>query len=405
MSSERIDRPDRRGFLRGSLGAAAAGALMTSCGDSKGGASSTAPADEGPGLPDGLEVEDFLMHQSAPLALEGRREHQRGLITPTDKVFVRANLPFPEATVLDDPDAWSFEITGVASPRTMTVGELKRMRPITVAAVLQCSGNGRKFFPHGASGSPWGVGAAANVLWTGVRLGDVVEALGGPQGNGLRFVNGSGGETLPEGVDESARAERSIPIEKALRDGILAWQMNGEALTLSHGGPLRLFVPGYYGVNHVKFVKRLALSADESNARMQAKSYRVRPVGESSSTEQPSMYEMNVKSWITGPLERTAAGARQVTGVAFSGGTPIDSVEVTTDGGTTWSRAELIGPDLGPFAWRTFSMPWEAKAGTHVLASRATDRDGKTQPETPEQNERGYAHNGWRDPAVTVEIA
>lgn len=399
MSSE---RPDRRGFLRGTIGAAAAGAWMTSCGD---GSTTDGAATEAPGLPDGLDAADFQVHQANPLVLEGKREHQRGLVTPTDKVFVRGNLPLPPASILEDRASWSIEVGGVANPRAVTVGELQRMRPITVAAVLQCSGNGRKYFPHGASGSPWGVGAAANVIWSGVRVADVIDALGGPKGEGLKYLTGSGGEILPEGFDDAARAERSVPMERALAEGILALQMNGEPLTLAHGGPVRLVMPGFYGVNNVKFVRALALTAEQSTVRMQQKSYRVRPVGEGSSPDQPSMYEMNVKSWITGPLGTAAAGPLQVTGVAFSGESPIESVEVTTDGGATWSRAELVGPDLGPYAWRTFAYPWDAAAGTHMLASRATDRNGSVQPEIPPQNERGYGHNGWRDPAVTVEIA
>lgn len=403
MSSQ---RPDRRGFLRGTIGAAAAGAWMTSCGNGDGASTDTTDAGAGESsLPDGLDPADFQVHQENPLVLEGKREHQRGLITPTDKVFVRGNLPLPSASILDDRAAWSFEVSGVANPRAVTVGELQRMRPITVAAVLQCSGNGRKYFPHGASGSPWGVGAAANVIWTGVRVADVIDALGGPKGDGLKYLTGSGGETLPEGFDDAARAERSVPMERALEEGILALQMNGEPLTLAHGGPVRLVVPGYYGVNNVKFVRALALTAEQSTVRMQQKSYRVRPVGEGSSPDQPSMYEMNVKSWITGPLDTAASGQLQVTGVAFSGQAPIESVEVTTDGGATWSRAELVGPDLGRYAWRTFALPWDAAAGTHMLASRATDANGNVQPEMPPQNERGYAHNGWRDPAVSVEIA
>ena len=161
----------------------------------------------------------------------------------------------------------------------MTVGELQRMRPITVAAVLQCSGNGRKYFPHGASGSPWGVGAAANVIWSGVRVADVIDALGGPKGEGLKYLTGSGGEILPEGFDDAARAERSVPMERALAEGILALQMNGEPLTLAHGGPVRLVVPGFYGVNNVKFLRALALTAEQSTVRMQQKSYRVRRSG------------------------------------------------------------------------------------------------------------------------------
>ena len=347
MSSE---RPDRRGFLRGTLGAAAAGAWMTSCGN---GATTDDSATEVPGLPDGLDPADFQVHQENPLVLEGKREHQRGLVTPTDKVFVRGNLPLPPASILDDRAAWTIDVGGVANPRAVTVGELQRMRPITVAAVLQCSGNGRKYFPHGASGSPWGVGAAANVIWSGVRVADVIDALGGPKGEGLTYLTGSGGEILPEGFDDAARAERSIPMERAIAEGILALQMNGEPLTLAHGGPVRLVVPGFYGVNNVKFLRASRWpGAVRSHA---AEELPRAPVGGAAAPTHP--YEMNVKSWITGPELRPPV--RQVTGIAFSGESPIESVEVTPDGGATsrqWGRprplrlADLLVP-VGRRRW------------------------------------------------------
>ncbi|MEM6571569.1 MAG: sulfite oxidase [Planctomycetota bacterium] len=399
---------DRRQLLGTSLGLAAGATWLHGC------APEAVPTEAAPAaddvLPDGVDPGAFVVHGTNPWTMETKREQLRGLITPTDKIFVRGNLPFPDASVLEDRDAWKLEIGGVGSPRTMTLADLKGLGRTTIAAVLQCSGNGRVFYEHGPSGSPWGVGAAANVVWTGVPLRTVLEAVGGP-GADAKFLTATGGEAIPAGLDErQIVVERSVPLDKALADAILAWDLNSEPINLSHGGPLRLIVPGYYGVNNVKYLKRLTVAAEESDAKIQRTSYRVRPIGEKGSADQPSMWAMNVKSWIESPLGAAhgdgpvAAGQRQITGVAFSGEAPIESVEVSTDGGASWSAATLVGPDLGRYAWRQFALPWSATPGTHTLCSRAKDASGKVQPENRMENERGYAHNGWRDPGVTVEV-
>lgn len=395
-------RPDRRTFLGQSLGLAAGAVWFTSCGG--GGATEV---EEDIVLPDGMKLEDFVVHGTNPWTIETRRERLRGPITPTNRIFVRGNLPFPDPSILTDRDAWAVEVSGVANPGTVRLAELRTMETVSVNSVLQCSGNGRRFFEHGPSGSPWGVGAAANVTWTGVKVSALLDKMGGADA-GAKFLTGTGGEAIPEGLDErKVVVERSVPLEKAMADAILAWELNGEPINLSHGGPLRLVVPGYYGVNNVKYLKRLAATAEESDAKIQQTSYRVRDIGKRATKNQPSMWEMNVKSWIDAPLgdAPVTAGEVEVTGVAFSGGSPIEAVEVTTDGGATWQEAELTGEDLGPFAWRTFRLKWNATAGSHNLASRARDASGSVQPELRKENERGYAHNGWKDPSVTVEVA
>src|SRR5690606_18931331 len=147
-----------------------------------------------------------------------------------------------------------------------------------VAAVLQCSGNGRGYFPSKPSGTKWQVGAAGCVIWSGVPVRQLAAALGGVDGS-ARFITGTGGETLPAGVDpKSVIVERSVPI-KAMEHALLAWEMNGQPVPTAHGGPLRLIVPGYSGVNNIKYVKRLAFTQNETDARIQAQGYRMAPVG------------------------------------------------------------------------------------------------------------------------------
>lgn len=329
-----------------------------------------------------------------------------GVVTPVDQLYVRNNLPPPDASILDDRDAWQISIEGVKNPRTLTLAELKGMGLETVAAVLQCSGNGRGFFPSKPSGTQWTVGAAGCVVWSGVPVRAVIEALGGVA-DGMPFMTGTGGEKLPEGVDPSSAVERSVPI-KAAEDALLAWELNGEPIPLAHGGPLRLIVPGYQGVNNVKYVKRLAFTAEESGARIMKTSYRLAPLGGKGDPSQPSVWEMPVKSWVNSPSGETGpvkAGRVQIHGVAFGGMHAVKRVEVSVDGGKTWRDARFVGPDLGKYAWRNFVLSADLPAGDYTITSRATDAAGNVQPEHRAENLRGYNNNSWADHAVRVAVA
>lgn len=404
---ENISKKDRRAFLKKIVaggGGIVAGSLAGCIPDSdKTGVEQT----NGTLLPDGKDPENFTVHARNPLNLETRRDRfGSGVVVPNNLVFVRNNLPLPDPSILEDRDAWTLQIEGVSEEKELTVAELKKTGLETVATVIQCSGNGRSFFSHNASGSQWGVGAAGCVIWSGVPIRKLVSKLGGTA-SGMNFMTATGGEEIPEGVDpETVVAERSVPIEKGIRDGLLAWEMNGEPIPRLHGGPLRLIIPGYYGCNQIKYIKRLAFTPEESNANMQQTSYRVRPVGGSASPDQPTMWEMNVKSWINYPAgtEKINAGEVQIHGVALAGEQEITNVEVSTDGGTTWEQARFTGPDLGRYAWRQFVFAAKLTPGTHVLASRTTDENGNTQPENRLENERGYGNNSWRDHAVAIEV-
>lgn len=388
----------RRQLLAGSVAFAAAGAV--------GVAPRAFAAEEAKSLPPyaAWKEADALIFHSAQ-TLETRRDAiGMGVVTPSDRLFVRNNLPAPDPSITANADAWQVAFQGAKTAKSMTVAELKKLGVETVATVLQCSGNGRGFFDHKASGTPWRTGAAGCVVWTGVPLRKVVDALGGVN-PAARFVTSTGGESLPEGIDpKTLVVERSVPLA-AIDVALLAWEMNGEPLPVAHGGPLRLIVPGYYGVNNIKYVKQVAFTEQETQAKIQASGYRVRPVGEKGAPDQPSMWEMNVKSWVISPLERTGSGRVQIQGVAFGGAKPIKAVEVSVDGGKSWQPARFVGPDLGRYAWRPFVLEADLKPGKYTLASRATDADGQSQPENFPENERGYGHNGWRRHAVDLTVA
>lgn len=395
----------RRHLLAGSAAALGAMGLASFSGRAAAQAAAVAPKPL-PAYAGWKAADALIVHSSSTLETR-RAAFGTSTITPANKLYVRNNLPAPDAAILQDRDAWSVSIEGVKNPRTLTLAELKTLGVEAVATVLQCSGNGRGFFPSKPSGTPWTVGAAGCVVWSGVPVRDVVAALGG-LADGVAYLTGTGGEKLPEGVDPlSVVVERSVPL-KAMEDALLAWEMNGEPISIAHGGPLRLVVPGYQGVNNVKYVKRVAFTSAQSQARIMQHGYRMTPPGAKASPDQASVWEMGVKSWINGPLPEQGtlkAGQMQVHGVAFGGTQAIKGVEVSVDGGKTWQAARLIGPDLGRFAWRQFALPVQLAAGTHVLMSRATDDKGRVQPEEREENVGGYNNASWRDHAVTVTVA
>jgi sulfite dehydrogenase len=351
-------------------------------------------------------MDSLIVHSSNTLETR-RAAFGTSVIVPNDILFVRNNLPPPPESITYAPDDWELSLQGVKNPRKFTVAEMKRMGIETVASVLQCSGNGRGFFKHKAAGTQWKVGAAGCVIWSGLPVATLVKAAGGVA-PGKTFMTGTGGEKIPPGLDpKKVMVERSVPA-KAMETALLAWELNGEPLSLAHGGPLRLVIPGYYGVNNVKYLGQLAFTDRETNASIQSSGYRMRDIGKKGAPDQQSMWEMSVKSWINHPAgegETVGAGLVQISGVAFGGVNRVTRIEVSTDGGKTWKDARFFGPDLGPYAWRQFVLPAELNSGSHTLMSRATDDKGNVQAADRIENERGYGHSGWRDHAVKLNVA
>lgn len=395
----------RRQLLGATLGSVAAAAVATLTRDAS---AQTPQAALPPQLPAYVKWKDpasLIVHSSSTLETK-RSAFGTSVITPAEQLYIRNNLPAPDAAILANRESWEINVEGVKSPRKLTVAQLKSMGLETVAMVLQCSGNGRGFFPSKPSGTPWTVGAAGCVVWSGVPVRAVVEALGGIDGVRL-FMTGTGGEKLPEGIDpKSVIVERSVPVA-AMADALLAWEMNGAPLSLAHGGPLRLIVPGYTGVNNIKYIKQLAFTTTESDARIMSHGYRITPPGGKADPVQPSVLEMTVKSWINSPSSEgnsPAAGLVQIQGVAFGGMNAVKKVEVSIDGGKNWREARLVGPDLGKYAWRQFVLSAQLPAGNYTLASRATDMLGHVQPETRGENVSGYNNTSWADHSVKVMV-
>jgi sulfite oxidase len=352
------------------------------------------------------EPSNFIVHSNTTIETK-RSAFGTSVITPADQLYIRNNLPAPDSAIVADRDAWEIAVDGVKNPRKLNLRELKTLGVETTAMVLQCSGNGRGYFPSKPSGTPWQVGAAGCVIWSGVPVRWVADALGGVS-DGMKYMTGTGGEKLPEGLDpKSVVVERSVPAA-AMADALLAWEMNGQPIPLAHGGPLRLIVPGYTGVNNIKYIKELAFTIKETDARIMSHGYRFSPPGSKGDPSQPSVQEMTVKSWINSPHADhgpVKAGTVQILGVAFGGLNAVAKVEVSFDAGKTWAAARFVGPDLGKYAWRQFVFVSKMPAGEFTLASRATDSAGNVQPEQRMENAGGFNNTSWADHAVKVTVA
>lgn len=359
-----------------------------------------------PGYASWKDANSLIIHSANTMETK-RTAFGSGIITPLDRLFVRNNITPPSEDIMIDPDAWTVQIEGVKNPITLSVAELKNLGVTTVAMVLQCSGNGRAYFPSKPSGTQWTVGAAGCVVFTGVPVKTILEHVGGMDSS-AKYMTGTGGEPIPEGLDPNTiQVERSVPLE-AIQDALLAWEINGQPLPLAHGGPLRLVVPGYTGVNNIKYIKRLAFTPDQSAANIQQSGYRMAPLGEKGAPVHASVWTMPVKSWITHPGDpdsQLKAGHLQIQGLAMGGTTDVTEVEVSIDGGKNWQTAQFVGPDLGPYAWRQFVLPVNLKAGSYTLVSRAKNKAGDVQPADRVENNRGYLNNSWEDHAITIMVA
>ena len=236
----------------------------------------------------------------------------------------------------------------------------------------------------------------------------MVAALGGLAG-GARFMTGTGGEKLPDGLDpKSVMVERSVPL-KAMEDALLAWEMNGEPLPHAHGGPLRLIVPGYSGVNNIKYIKRLAFTAEETDAAIQKTGYRMSPPGQKGDPSHPAVWEMDAKSWINGPAPEAGpvkAGWVQIHGVAMGGMQRRAARGSVRRRRPDLARGAAGRPGPGPLRLapvRAAGASW-SRATTCWLRARRTSQFN-WQVETTPDNAGGYLNSGWRSHALPVTVA
>lgn len=327
-------------------------------------------------------------------------------LTPQSRLFVRNHTVTP----VIDPDTYRLRIHGDGMVRAQGVSiglrELRRrFRHVEVTSVHECTGNGRSFYDtqqgRKASGTPWTLGAVGAVRWQGVRLRDVL-AWAGVRRDAVS-VQGAGLDPhhVDKGVDVGP-VRRPFPIGKALDDALLAWGANGAPLLPDHGFPLRLVLPGWVGIASIKWLGDLEVSTSELTSPWNTQWYNVGgPLGVNP-----------VRSAWELPWDAQLPGARALTltGRSWSGAAPIARVDVSTDGGTTWSPARLHsergrgrGRRTSGHSWSQWSHTWRSpRAGAHELLARATDVRGRTQPDIAAYNPNGYFFDAVVRHPVTV---
>jgi DMSO/TMAO reductase YedYZ molybdopterin-dependent catalytic subunit len=305
-----------------------------------------------------------------------------GMFTPNDQFFFIQHYNKPEI----DPAAFRLKLTGLFSkPAEFSLADLKSMRPVDLVNGYECSGNSPRAMQ----------GLSSNGRFTGVRVRDVLRRAG--VDDKAREVVFVGADKGPEDVvfrtntlKVQQQFARSITLENAMKpDPILAWSLNGQPLDRDHGAPLRVIMPGWYGVANVKWLSEIHLQEDRFLGNYQARWYRtVRAVGGSGELTDPEtqfweteVSRLNLKSVVA--RVRKTGGAHQIMGFVLNDGTPLRSVEVKVDDGP-WRRATL-DPANTQYSWKLFTLKWDgATPGEHTIVSRATDATGLVQPTAAE---------------------
>ena len=353
------------------------------------------------------------VHITAPLQAETPLEQlARAELTPLQDLYVRDNVDLVGAMSLEPVEqSWQVELVGLlGKPVTLSRAALAALPQREVEMVLQCSGNGRSQFHQMApvEGAVWQHGALANLRFRGVPLETVLEACQLETAARYLTARGRGSQSAGEPA-----FERSVPLDDVLDSALLALELNGRALPGLHGGPVRLILPGYYGVNNVKWLDRLIVAAQPSPNHYQLERYRLplEPLAPGSTfTPTPdnsrSSWRQNVKSLIFSPLQddRLPSCRVTVTGVAWNDGrSPIAEVWMSADEGSSWQRAELSRP-TSLYAWTRFELELTLEPGRCELWARAKDASGEMQPldSRPFWNPDGYEWNGIHKVGVTV---
>jgi DMSO/TMAO reductase YedYZ molybdopterin-dependent catalytic subunit len=294
--------------------------------------------------------------------------------TPVADFFAVGHYNVPRV----DRAAWQLSTRGVvSSPIRFTLDEIHRRPRVERTVTFECSGNQAQFH-HGMVGNATFGGCSLRALLEETRIG--------PSAKEVIFWGADSGEETIRGEKYPQFFARSLSLEDALgADAILAWEMNGEPLTVAHGFPLRLIVPGFYGIAQVKWLTSIELSETRLMTRFMARDYVTvmgRQVGDRVEWIETSVLRQRVKSVVARVSSLAGSNRTKVFGAAWSDGTPIRTVELRIDGGG-WEPARLEPqPEKNPFAWTFFTHEGPPlSAGEHTLVSRATDEQGRVQPE------------------------
>jgi DMSO/TMAO reductase YedYZ molybdopterin-dependent catalytic subunit len=342
------------------------------------------------------ELQLAVRNHSMPL------EALRYDLTPVGLHYLLIHFDIPAM----DESSYTLTIGGhVRKALRLTLDDIRERPPTTLAITLECAGNGRARLSPRPMSQPWLSEAVGNAEWTGTPLAGLLDEAGVDDG-AVDVVFTGADRGLQGGVDQWY--ERSLSVDDATRpEVLLAYAINGRPLPPQHGFPLRLVVPGWYGMTSVKWLRSITVLDAPFAGYQQATAYHHR---KSSVDPGVPVTRMLPRALMVPPglpdfMSRTRfveAGLHTIEGRAWSGGVPVSKVEVSTDGGDTWSTAELE-PGMSPFAWRRWTFSWDAKdAGEHGLCVRATDEAGNTQPTDQAWNAEGVQNNAVQRVRVVV---
>ncbi|MGH3137113.1 MAG: sulfite oxidase [Gaiellaceae bacterium] len=323
-------------------------------------------------------------------------------VTPIGLHYLLTHYDIPDVDVA----SWRLEVSGlVERPLSLSLDELRARPAVEIPVTMECAGNGRVHIePHVVS-QPWLLEAVGTARWRGTPVAGLLEEAG---------VQERAVETVFTGLDrgieggEEQMYARSLPLDEVLAgDAILAYEVNGVPLPPQHGFPLRLLVPGWYGMTSVKWLAHIAVVDEPFVGYQMRHSYRLRQdedepgepimrVAPRSLMVPPGIPEYQSRSRVV------SAGACELTGRAWSGEAEVAGVDVSTDGGATWNEAVLGDVALGRWAWRSWSFTWDVEPGEYELCCRARDAAGNIQPLDPPWNVGGYMNNAVQRVAVFV---
>ncbi|MFE3517964.1 sulfite oxidase [Streptomyces sp. NPDC059166] len=357
-----------------------------------------------PGVVKPLPPEFFTLRgTNAETNFEALRD--TGLLTPVDRFFVRNHTATPSV----DAARWTLTVWGNGlrgGPVDFSYDALRALPSVTRTAFVECAGNGRSFFTsqqgQQVSGTAWTLGAIGTARWRGVRLAEVLRRAG---------IGRHAVDVLPRGLDAEVagdgvnlgRVRRPLPVSKAMDDVLLAYEMNGEPLPPDHGAPVRLIVPSWVGIANIKWVGDIEVSEQPLLSPWNTGLYRLFGPGHPPEGSAPLTRQTLKSAFELAPGASFAVGREhRLTGRSWSGGTPVRSVEISTDGGGRWRPARLRDePRAG--SWVRWAADWVPRAtGPTVLLARATDRSGRVQPAATAHNTQGYLFDAVVRHAVTV---
>ena len=349
------------------------------------------------------DKDGMIVRSSRFLDLETPVEFMTEWITPVNHFFVRNHMFEPAKF---DEKAWQLSITGeVEKPLNLTLVDLEKLSFHSVVNTMECAGNGRALQDPKVPGVQWGKGAVGNARFSGPSLKTLLEKAGVK--DTAKHVQFRGLDQVPGKVPPFIR---SIPIDKAMdADTLVATKMNGSPLTAHHGLPARAITPGWAGAASCKWLAEITVLDKPAEGNFMNPGYRLpnapaKP-GEAVKPEDThSVTALTVKSLIVAPSEgaKLKHGAHLIQGVAWAGEADITKVEISTDAGATWAETRL-GRDQAKYAWRLWSYNWKpSKAGDYTIFSRATDSQGRVQPEAPVWNPSGYLYNAYDQVKVNV---